>query len=282
MQFLDWLNRYANLLLVVVTTVYVWLTWWSVKALKSASLREREVRHLEDIKRYVVSPLIEWIDSQAVRKLSGQLPLIQVKTVAVQKASAPLGELTYDYPRELDSTLCEPKEISSGLYLHAKGIHFGTELCQFETLLETARHLVSDIVALAKACADRSSSSTSLQRVPVDGRVISAADSDAFVEICFRDILLGFPKPRIVFHSEDAGVLRVQDGISGQVLGKGPEQAVRPWAEASVGRVQDEWARSGLQGRIGAFLNDASKVSRTLELVYLTHALPGDCQYVGG
>jgi hypothetical protein len=31
MQFLDWLNRYGNLLLVFVTTTYVWLTWRNVK-----------------------------------------------------------------------------------------------------------------------------------------------------------------------------------------------------------------------------------------------------------
>jgi hypothetical protein len=282
MQFLDWLNRYANLLLVFVTTTYVWLTWWSVKALQSASLREREQRHLEDIKQYVVRPLIKWIDSEAAQKLSGQFPLIEVKTVAVPKPTAPLGEWSYDYPRRLDSGLDEPKGISSALFLHTREVHFHTQLSEFEAFLRTVRRVVSDCVALARDCADRSASSTSLQRTLADGKVTEAANSDALVQICLRDILLGHPKPQIGFQPRDAGGLQVTDGYSGQIVGKGPEEVVRPWAESGVARVQDEWARRGLREKIEALLCDAANVRRTLEAVEFTYALPGDCEYVGG
>jgi hypothetical protein len=282
MQFLDWLNRYANLLLVFVTISYVWLTWRNMKALQRASLRERELRHLEDIKQYVVRPLIEWIDSEAVGKLSGRSPLIEVKTMRVPKPTAPLGEWSYDYARRLDSGLEEPKGISSALFLHTREVHFHRELSEFEAFLRTVRRVVSDCVALARDCADRSASSTSLQRTLADDRVTEAADSDALVQICLRDILVGRPKPQIGFQSPNAGALQVRDGYSGRIIGKGPEEAVRSWAESGVARVQDEWARSGLREKIEAVLRDAANVRRTLEAVEFTYALPGDCEYVGG
>jgi hypothetical protein len=282
MQFLDWLNRYANLLLVLVTTTYVWLTWRNVKALQSASLRERELRHLEDMKQYVVRPLIEWIDSEAVAKLSGRSPLIEVKTIPVPKPTAPLGDWSYDYLRRLDSDLEEPKGISSALLLHTTEAHFRTQLSEFEAFRRTVRQVVSDCVALARDCADRSTSSTSLQRTVADDRVAEAADSDSLVETCLRDILVGRPKPQIGFQSPNAGALEVKDGYSGRIIGKGPEEVVRSWAESGVARVQDDWARSGLREKIEALLCDAANVRRTLEAVEFTYALPGDCEYVGG
>ncbi len=282
MQFLDWLNRYASLLLVLVTASYVWLTWRNLKALQRVSLRERELRHLEDMKQYVVRPLIEWIDSEAIQKLTGRSPLIQVKTVAVPKPTAPLGEWSYDYPRRLDSALEEPKGISSALFLHTREVHFYTQLSEFEAFLRTVRQVVSDLVGLARNCADRSASSTSLQRTLANDRVTEAADSDSLVEICLRDILLGHPKPQMGFQPRDAGGLEVRDGYSGQIVGKGPEKVVRPWAESGVARVQDEWARSGLRGKMEALLNDAADVHRTLEAVEFTYNLKGDCEYVGG
>lgn len=282
MQFLDWLNRYANLLLVLVTASYVWLTWRNLKALQRVSLRERELRHLEDIKRLVVRPLIEWIDSEAIQKLSGRSPLIQVKTVAVPKPTAPLGEWAYDYPRRLDFMLNEPKGISSALFLHAREVHFRTQLSEFEAFVSALRQVCSDCAALGRDCADRSTSSTRLPRFVADDNVAEAADSDSLVEICLRGILLGHPKPQIGFQSPNAGALQVRDVFSGRIIGKGPEEVVRSWAESGVARVQDDWARSGLREKIEALLCDAGNVRRILEAVEFTYALPGDCEYVGG
>jgi hypothetical protein len=281
-QFLDWLNRYANLLLVFVTISYVWLTWRNMKALQRASLREREQRHLEDIKQCVVRPLIKWIDSEAVAKLRGRSPLVEVKTIPVPKPTAPLGEWSYDYTRQLDSALGEPGGISSALLLHATEAHFRTQLSEFEVFRKTVWQVVSDCVALARDCADRSTSSTSLQRAAADLTVAEAANSDSLVEICLRDILFGRPKPQIGFQSPNAGALQVTDGYSRSIIGKGPEELVRSWAESGVARVQDEWARSGLREKIEAVLRDAANVRRTLEAVEFTYALPGDCEYVGG
>jgi len=282
MQVLDLLNRYGNLLLVIVTTAYVVLTWRNVKALQSASLREREQRHLQDIKQNVAEPLIEWIDSEALAKLSGRSPLIQVKTLAVPNPKAPLGEWSFDYLRHLDSTLEEARGVSSALLTHTRQVHFRTQLLELEGFERTVRQAVSECVALARGCADRSASSTTLLRTAMDDRVTNAADSDSLVEICLRDILLGRPKPYIGFQSFGAGELQVRDGFSGRIIAKGPEGVARSWAENGVAQVQDEWAKSGLGRKMQALLEDAAGVRRTLEAIQFTYALLEDCEYVAG
>src|SRR5207302_319298 len=98
---LKFLNQYANLLLVLITAIYVWLTWRNLNALQRASLRGRELRHLDDIKRYVIRPATKWLDA-VVSTLNGNFPLIQLKTVAHPKPNVALGEQPYYYLRRLD------------------------------------------------------------------------------------------------------------------------------------------------------------------------------------
>jgi hypothetical protein len=282
MTFLDWLNRYANLLLVLVTGAYVWLTWQNIRALQRASLRERELRHLDDIKQYVIRPLIDWIDSEAVRKLTGQNPLIQVKSRPVPNRTKALGEWSYDYPRQLESTLEEPRGISSSLLSHARKMHFHAQLTEFEAFRKTVAEVAFDCAALARGCADRSASSTSLRRAALEGREPESADSDTLVQICLRDIILGHPKPQVGFQSTDGGILLVTDGYTGGAIARGPTEGVRSWAESGVARIQDEWVRSGLQGKIEALLKAAANVRETLEATEFTYALREECEYVGG
>jgi hypothetical protein len=53
------LNYYANLILVLITTIYVGLTWRTLHALKEASLRERKALHLrEGSKDRVIEPIV--------------------------------------------------------------------------------------------------------------------------------------------------------------------------------------------------------------------------------
>jgi hypothetical protein len=69
---LDWVNRYANLLLAIITVVYVYLTAKTLKVLERSNLREREAQHLIDIKRHVVSPILQWLDFGVVGRLRGR------------------------------------------------------------------------------------------------------------------------------------------------------------------------------------------------------------------
>jgi len=65
---LRFLNQYSNLLLVLVTIAYVWLTQRTLRALKEASLREREALHLEEIKLRVINPILTWIDGTVLAR----------------------------------------------------------------------------------------------------------------------------------------------------------------------------------------------------------------------
>ncbi len=77
------LNDYANLLLVItnlvlviITAVYVWLTWHSLKALREGSLREREALHLQEIKDSVIQPIVEWIRGTVVGRFTNTSPAL--------------------------------------------------------------------------------------------------------------------------------------------------------------------------------------------------------------
>src|SRR6266700_2150702 len=76
------LNFYANLFLVLITTVYVGLTWRTLKALKKASLHEREALHLREIKDRVIEPIASWIGDTVLPRFSGASPsILAVSTI---------------------------------------------------------------------------------------------------------------------------------------------------------------------------------------------------------
>jgi hypothetical protein len=69
---LDWLNRYANLLLAIITAIYVYLTWKTLKTLERSNLKDREAQHLTDIKTQVVSPILQWLEISVLERLRGR------------------------------------------------------------------------------------------------------------------------------------------------------------------------------------------------------------------
>jgi hypothetical protein len=283
-RILEVLNTYANLLLVVITATYVWLTWRNLKALQRASLRERALRHLDDIKRDVVQPVLKWLESEATRKLKGlpQPQLILVKTAAIPRTKPALGEPDYDWRRQLDHALEDPRVISGELFSHVKQIHFPKQLYEFEAFVGTLRQAASDSAAFARECADRIASSTGLQRAAATDNVGEAADSDTLVEVCFRDMVAGRPRPQIGMQVPAAGALQVHDIYSGRPLGRGLTAPTKAWVEGGVALFEDQWAKSGLPQRIRSLLETAASVHRTFEGLEFTYALPGDCEYIGG
>jgi hypothetical protein len=280
---LEVLNRYASLLLVVITATYVWLTWKNLKALQRASLRDRELRHLDDIKRYVVQPAIKWLESEAVHKLQGGIfPLILVKTTPVPRTRPALGEPDYDWARQLNHTLEDPPVISGQLFSHVKQIHFAGQLHEFEAFVGTLRQAASDCAEFGRDCAGKIAASTALQRAAVTESVGEAADSDTLVEVCLRDIMAGRPRPQIGMQVPAAGALQVDDIYSRRLLGRGLTGPTNAWVEGGVALIRDRWAKSGLPERIEHLLETACAVHRTFEGIEFTFALPGDCEYIGG
>lgn len=279
---IDALSRYANLLLVVITSAYVWLTWRNLKALQRASLRERELRHLEDIKNNVVRPFIRWLDEVAVPALKGNILLVEVKWPAVPKPKVTLGEFPYEFPRQLDCAISKPEMTCGGLFLHAKQAHFTAQLGESEKFLGALWQLTSDFTALARKCAKRIADLTSLPRATETGNPPEFADSDTLVEVCLRDYLAGRPTPQIGMQVPAPGGLEVRDTYRAKVLGKGPTEPTKAWVEKGDEMVRELLAKSGLLERVGQLLDVAGAVRRTLEELEFTYDLPSDCEYVGG
>lgn len=276
------LNNYANLFLAALTATYVWLTWRNLKALQRASLRESEIRHLEDIKANVVRPLISWLDSSATKILRGSFPIIFVTNVTVPRPNAAIGERTYDYERQLQCQPLDPMVVRGGLYSHSRLTHFPSELAQFEAFVVRARQLLSDLLAFAVSCADEIALSTRLPRRVAADNVPDAADTETLVEICMRDALLGKASPEIEFSSPALGVLHVGDGYVARPIGKGATEPTKAWVDNGVARFRDRWNHRGLRERIDGLLEEAAAVHVALERIKFTQALPHDCEYVGG
>ncbi len=284
-QVLKSLNENANLLLVIITTVYVWLTWRTLKALQRASLRDRELRHLEDIKQHVVRPLIQWLNDEAVARLKGTNLFVQVRTVQVLRPNAAFGEPLYDFPRKLEHTLSEPRAISHDLLRHSKELHFAQELGKFEEFLTAMRKLADDSATFARKCADLVAASTSIRRDAVAGKPSEqAVDSDYFVEVCLRDLLLGKPIPKVSITPSSDGTVGVEvyDAYVHRLLGKGPRELLTAWVKGGADLLREQWKGSGTPERIERLLGRATGVRQTLEGLEFTYYLPGDCEYVGG
>jgi len=281
-RILEALNRYANLLLVFITATYVWLTWRTLKALQRSSQRERELKHLEDIKQHVVRPLIQWLDQEAEFKLKGNSPVLQVKTCAVPKANVAIGEWAWDYLRQLDHTLTDSWAFSSDLYSHARGVHFPEQMANFEAFLGELRQLGSDFVVFTRECADKIAASTSLRRAAVVDSLPEGADSDSLVEVCLRDLIMGRPVPQLGYQAPAAEALQLNDALIARPLGRGPTERVKDWVEGGVALIQEGWAKRSLGGRIGRLLAVAADVHQALERLEFTYGLPQDCEYIGG
>lgn len=276
------LNYYANLLLAALTATYVLLTWRNLKALQRASLREPELRHLDDIKRNVAHPLIDWLDNTAVKILSGSYPPILVANVSVPRPNAAVGERTYDYERQLQCQALNPPVVRSGLYSHSRQAHFPSELAQFDAFVARERQLLNDWLAFARNCADEIAQWTTLPRRAASDNVPDAADSETLVEVCMRDTLLGKASPEVSLSSRAPGILHVDDGYVGRPIGKGAAELTQTWVEHGVGLFRDRWGQSGLRERIDNLLQEAVAVRAALERIEFTQALPHGCEYVSG
>ncbi len=276
------LNYYANLLLAALTATYVLLTWRTLKALQRASLREAELRHLDEIKSNVARPLIEWLDSSAVRILRGSYPPIFVTNVMVPRPNAAVGERTYDIRRQLDCQLLDPLAYRGGLFSHSRLNHFPNGLSQFEAFLAKERQFMSDLLVFARSCADEIARMTKLPRRSASENVPDAADTETLVEICIRDLFLGKAMPEIEFTTPTLGVLHVGDGYVARPIGKGATEPTKAWVENGIGRFRDRWKQSGLRERIDGLLQEAAALHAALEDIEFIQALPHECEYIGG
>lgn len=146
---LDWLNRYANLLLAIITAIYVYLTWKTLKALERSNLRDREAQHLTDIKAQVVSPILQWLEVSVMERLKGRGQYGDPAMImgAVQHGSeASQYALRQPYPANLMINGFSPD-----LYEHAASVHF-PQLRKYNALRTMMEQLLGAFAEFGNKC----------------------------------------------------------------------------------------------------------------------------------
>jgi hypothetical protein len=266
----DWLNRYANLLLVSITAVYVYLTWKTLKALERANLRELEAQHLADIKTQVVSPILQWLEFVVVEKLQGR-----GDPVGIMYA---LGyEPSLHAPRQLyPPNLQQIEGFSPDLYEHAMQEHF-VQLRKYKAFREMVEQFFGTLAGFGNKCCADIRALTSLPRY--DGnRSKDYVDCEGAVQFCLREIV-GGREPKFYITS-DLGVTTVTTVYSAEGVVRGPDEEVNRWLDASRKQIENSWSDTRLRERIQRTLDDAEKLRDTIRQIELTYALPKSCKYV--
>lgn len=295
-RLVDLLNRYANLLLAIITVAYVWLTWRNAEALREASLREREAQHLQEIKDNVAQPILSWIESTIGHRFTGGSP--EILTVEGGFDTVPRQVThTIDDPfaqmRRLDSTAnpdvpdrlttwtsLQAGRISTFLHNHTKRDHFPDEIRNFDNLLEEIRRLIRDLVSFANQCAK-----------DVTGSEIPTAahfnDENSMPEVvspyqlvadCVRSFLEGKMKPD--FRHQHIPPFYSFHGAQNNLIAKvtGLEKAER-WLNFGSNEVRKRWEQSDLPTRVRHVLTKAEHVRQNMQHILFTHSLQ-DCELI--
>jgi len=292
------LNFYANLFLVVITTIYVGLTWRTLKALREASLHEREALHLREIKDKVVEPIVSWIADTLVPRFSGGSPLILTVSTIANKSRVVTH--TVDDPFSARQRLklasddksvdalnvwvsTETGRIAPLLFREAKANHFPKELSQFDALLEEVRDVTESLTKLANDCVG----DLVTQKLPcaatyqAQNTMAEWASPADLAVVCVESLLQGksnvavefqgAAQPRTLVDSRNAGLARSAD-----------EENVRHWAELGFEKTRRRWETMQLTARIASLLKHSVSVGRTVEELSFTQALGVECRLVSG
>lgn len=290
MPVFHYLNRYANLLLVVVTVAYVLLTWRTLKALERANRRILEVEHLGEIKEAVVDPILGWL-GQVVASLQGSPTvgnsLVRIGMESVPRSSDHVEEQPYTlhWKMQPPPDMWEPTNalLQTTIFADARNNHFQASLSRLDNFLKGWQQFLSDVTTFASGCATQVQAETSLQHIPARGSLSEFANGDFLVESCIWQILGGGPLHFDFGPYRQSGLTIVRDQRLGTEFAQGRDEAdLKTWVQQGSRRVREQWERSTLGERRDNLLREAKKVVGAIERIRLSHFLPGDCEYVGG
>jgi hypothetical protein len=289
----------ANLLLVLVTAGYVWLTWQTLRALQQASLREREARHLQEIKDNVIQPIVKWIRETVFERFTGKFPRLLVVVGGYSGKSWQVSH-TVDDPFRARSRLAtsvdldipdilatwdslERGRISKFLYDHTEQEHFPRELREFDRLLEDVRQLTSAFTSLSNECAKGMANLGIPQAsCPDDENSMSEWSNPYLLAAeCVHSLLLGQRDPGLHRRSfQNSYVLTTADN---QSVAKATEpEKLKHWCELGYDQMRARWEGSDLPQRVRDVLKNAESVRRNIEGLLFTHSLGVDCELVSG
>lgn len=300
---LGFLDRYANLLLVLITAAYAWLTWRTLRALQQASLREREARHLQEIKDNVLQPILSWTSGTVVQRFIGKTPaLLSVwggydgkplqLCYTVDDPFVAMRQLSIsDNPSVPDPltgwTSLRNGRVSEFLYEHAKSAHFQEELQGFDQFLEDVRRLCSAFVLFANRLAVELGQGASIaQQQPDTSMLVSeeALSGHQLVAECVLSLLQNgqVPRVRVAEMSSNpklyAAYLTENKSVARGAL---PDE-LKKSCETALAEVHRRWETSELPGKVSQVLEDAERVRRNIEKLLFTHSLGVNCALVSG
>lgn len=275
-SFLHALNEYSNLLLVLVTVAYVIVTWWTLRALKRTSLREREAKHLEDVKATVAEPLTRQID-ELVRLLQGQRPIISVFETSRPAQNPQLGANPFEYSRCIREFRPEAFGLSEILYSDAKRNHFGEQLRHFEEFRDNFRTFAADCASFAAKMATEAAAESRA----ADGHI--AVNAEMLIIECVSSLMQGLSIPHLDYRQTAPGgreVYGFQDRTN--YIARGDQGVVDPWLQTSVEAIRQSWHDEGLSARAAELIRMESSARDGVEAIKFTHALSRDCAFIGG
>ncbi len=293
---LRFLNQYSNLLLVLVTIAYVWLTQRTLRALKEASLREREALHLEEIKLRVINPILTWIDGTVLARFTGQTPRLltidggsdgmprEVGSTVDDPFTSRRRLVSPDIPNDLSTwTSTDSNRVSKFLYEHTKREHFANELKQFDGLSDELRTLIGRFTSFANDCAANLPDSE-LPRLPngTDPNAMSEWTNPWLLVIeCIHAFQVGRNDPRLEIRTYSDWCNLETPGHQTVAKSKDPEKLAQ-WCGTGVRDIRARWEASNFPEETSRLLRSADSVRRNLEQLLFTHSLGVNCDLVGG
>jgi hypothetical protein len=269
---LDWLNRYSNLLLVVITGFYVVLTWKNLKAFQRSTLQEREAKHLDDIKARVAEPIVEWIN-EVLEIPEGRKDLVVIRDAAPGTQPQRPFQL---YPIVLPENLNFSKE----LYIDAAKEHFQKQLAEFETFRRMVEKLLSDFAEFGRNCCDELWRKATLPPPKVNDRSERFADYELIVKASLRYLVLGL-KPDFSRQGVLQGTVAVRTGYADLPIANDYPAEIEEWLPRVIEYIDKRWKDSDFRGRLTSTRSDAEHVRASVRDIQLTYVLPNPCKYVG-
>jgi hypothetical protein len=293
------LNYYANLLLVLITAVYAWLTWRSLRALRESTLRDREARHLQDVKDQVLQPIVSWIDDSVLDRFTGRKSpqLLAISTgsdgkrqichtvqdpfIGRQRLRVPGDPDVLDPLATWDST--ENGRISEFLYEHAKRNHFRRELSGFGQLLEDVRKITGTVVSLANRGAEDIVGSEIPQARNIDdeNKLSEYTNPHLLAAACVESLLLGKSRPTTEIRSFPGFYILV-DAHNASLAKAINADKLKLWCELAFEKVRGCRESIELSEAVRQLSMDASTVRQTVGQLMYTQTLGVDCELVSG
>jgi hypothetical protein len=299
-KIVQFLNAYANLLLVFITGVYVWLTWRSLEFLRESTLRDREAVHLQEIKESVIEPLTSWIGGTVLDRFKGgRSPQLLASASGYEGKQreiihtlddpfVPMRRLNVPGdPDVLDPlatwTSTKSGRISEFLYDHTKRAHFGNELREFDRLFEEVRQLTGTIVSFANQCAKGIGESEIPQACHSgDENTMSEwMNPHLLVAVSIESLLLGEAHPKTHLESSAETHLLLNNRNEAIARAMQPDK-LNHWSELAFENVRRRWEENHLTKKVQHLLRRAAATRQTVGQLMFTQSLGVNCDLVSG